>query len=111
MFSPQKQTEFDPTTVRDWPVQDAACHMEGRARPDSLLPRAVPRPGCWARARASGSLADSPAPAVTFRLPPPSKQGEQRPRQSFLPPRRTLPLPSSGQSSSDFVVIDTESSR
>lgn len=29
MFSPQKQTEFELITLKDWPVRDAACHVEG----------------------------------------------------------------------------------
>lgn len=95
MFSLQKQTEFEPGTVKDWPAWDAACHVEGPT--PTLLSHAVLIPGRWVRTRAPRSLADSPEPAATFSPPPPGKQaGEQSSRQFFLPQCRTFPLPSSG---------------
>lgn len=62
MFSLQKQTEFEPGTVKDWPVWDAACHVEGPT--PTLLSHAVLIPGRWVRTRALQTAQSPPPPSA-----------------------------------------------
>lgn len=64
MFSPQKQTEFEPITVKDWPVWDAACHVEG---PNMPLP-------CLA----AGHARELPQALQTAQSPPPTSACHHR---------------------------------
>lgn len=74
MLSPQKQTELEPITVKDWPVWDAACHVEG---PTHLCCPIGPHAGLWVH-RVSGRLTDSPDAALS-----PSATTEQEGRAEF----------------------------
>lgn len=72
VFSPQKQTEWELLTLKDWPVRDAACHG-GRAHPAS----AATRRSHARRRRASPELLEASPPAQSL-PPPPSAPGESR---------------------------------
>lgn len=94
VFSPQKQTEFELITLKDWPVRDAACHVEGlnpTLRCHVLFPCSLPPPppagmhqSFWGPRRQPGPCRH-PRPA-TPGLPPPSPPAGRVECLSVLPP-------------------------